>query len=157
MTDAGVALLVIGAIVAVAEAHAPTHGIMGGLGVLVMAIGAVLAISGLGGGFAIGLAGGVVLAGAGAGALALTVRPGLEAGRRRVRTGAEGMPGRIGVVSSWSGPEGRVALDGGTWIARRCLSPEEPTDELHAGDRVVVVSLTGLTLSVRPAEEWELI
>jgi membrane protein implicated in regulation of membrane protease activity len=29
--------------------------------------------------------------------------------------------------------------------------------ELHPGDRVVVVSLTGLELSVRPAESWELV
>ena len=29
--------------------------------------------------------------------------------------------------------------------------------QLHQGDRVIVERLTGLTLSVRPAEEWELI
>jgi len=33
----------------------------------------------------------------------------------------------------------------------------DPPTELHSGDRVVVERLTGLTLSVRPAEEWELI
>ena len=43
-------LLVIGAVVAVSEAHFPAHGIAGGLGVLAMAVGAVLAISGLGAG-----------------------------------------------------------------------------------------------------------
>ena len=49
------ALLVVGAVVAVAEAHYPTHGIAGGLGVVVMAVGAVLAISGLGAGVLLGL------------------------------------------------------------------------------------------------------
>ena len=35
--------------------------------------------------------------------------------------------------------------------------PGEPDDsELHVGDRVVVEHLSGLTVSVRPAEEWEL-
>ena len=29
--------------------------------------------------------------------------------------------------------------------------------ELHAGDTIVVERLSGLTLWVRPAEEWELI
>ena len=33
MTTLGLALLVIGAVVAVAEAHYPTHGIAGGIGV----------------------------------------------------------------------------------------------------------------------------
>jgi membrane protein implicated in regulation of membrane protease activity len=33
--------------------------------------------------------------------------------------------------------------------------PEEP--ELHAGDPVVVERLSGLTLSVRRAEDWELV
>ena len=29
--------------------------------------------------------------------------------------------------------------------------------QLHAGDPIVVEHLNGLTLSVRPAEEWELL
>ena len=56
------ALLVIGAVVAVAEAHYPTHGIAGGVGVLAMAIGAVLALSGLGAGVLLGLVAGGALA-----------------------------------------------------------------------------------------------
>lgn len=158
MTGAGVALLVAGALVAIAEAHTSTHGIMGGLGILVMAIGAALAIAGAGGGVAIALAGGVALAGAGATGLVLAVRPALEARHLRVRTGAEGMVGHTGVVRDWTGGEGVVALDGAIWQARRCprITDDEPED-LHPGDRVVVVSLTGLRLSVRPAEEWELV
>ncbi|HXO06502.1 MAG TPA: hypothetical protein VN880_00635, partial [Solirubrobacteraceae bacterium] len=62
MTALGLALLVVGAVVAVAEAHYPTHGIAGGLGVVVMAIGAVLAISGLGAGVLLGLLAGGALA-----------------------------------------------------------------------------------------------
>jgi membrane-bound serine protease (ClpP class) len=158
MTSLGLILLVIGAVVAVAEAHYPTHGIAGGLGVAVMAIGAVLTISGLGAGLLLGLAGGVVLAGAGAGAVALSVGPGLATKQRRVRTGAEGMVGQIAVVRSWADCDGDVALGGALWHACRSsgIEDDEPCD-LHAGDRVVVERLSGLTLSVRPAEEWELL
>lgn len=154
MVSFGIALLVVGALVGVAEAHYPTHGVIGGAGVIVMAIGAALAISGLGAGVLVGLA----LAGLGAGALALTVGRGIDARRRRVSTGAEGMVGHIGVVRAWSDGTGSVLLDGAVWQARR--SPALDGDEileLHAGDRVVVERLTGLTVSVRPAEEWELI
>lgn len=153
MTTLGMALLVIGAVVAVAEAHYPTHGIAGGLGVVVMAIGAVLAISALGAGIALGLLTGAVLAGIGAGVVTLSVRKGSAVRSRRIRTGAEGMIGHVGVVRDWVDSNGRVALDGSLWRARRSATEE---DELHAGDQVVVEQLSGLTLSVRKAEEWEL-
>jgi membrane-bound serine protease (ClpP class) len=148
------ALLVIGAVVAVAEAHYPTHGIAGGIGVVVMALGAVLAISGLGAGILLGLLAGGALAAGGAGLVAVSVSKGTAVRHRRVRTGAEGIVGHIGVVRNWTEPCGSVALDGSLWQARRSATEE---DELHAGDQVVVERLTGLTLSVRRAEEWELL
>lgn len=148
------ALLVVGAVVAVAEAHYPTHGIAGGLGVVVMAVGAVLAISGLGAGVLLGLLAGGTLAVAGAGALTVAVKKGAAARQRRVRTGAEGIVGHIGVVRNWVDSDGSVALDGSLWRARRSVLQE---DDLHAGDQVVVERLNGLTLCVRRAEEWELL
>jgi membrane-bound serine protease (ClpP class) len=158
MTSLGLVLLVVGALVAIAEAHYPSHGIAGGLGVVVMAIGAVLAVSGLGAGLLVGLLSGVVLAGAGAGAVGLTVKRGLAVRQRRIRTGAEGIVGHLGVVRSWENGTGSVALDGAVWRARRSLTAgDEDVLELHAGDTVVVERLNGLTLSVRPAEEWELL
>jgi membrane-bound serine protease (ClpP class) len=158
MTSLGLVLLVVGALVAIAEAHYPSHGIAGGLGVVVMAIGAVLAVSGLGAGLLVGLLSGLLLAGAGAGAVGLTVKRGLAVRQRRIRTGAEGIVGHLGVVRSWENGTGSVALDGAVWRARRSLTAgDEDVLELHAGDTVVVERLNGLTLSVRPAEEWELL
>jgi membrane-bound ClpP family serine protease len=161
MTTLGMVLLVVGALVATAEAHYPAHGIAGGLGVMVMALGAVLAISGLGAGLALGLLGGVALAGIGGGALLMSVRSGFAVRQRRVRTGAEGLVGTIGVVRSWSDADGSVALDGSLWRAHRSAAPRDDEDDedqvLHAGDPVVVERLSGLTLSVRPAEKWELL
>ena len=157
MTTLGLILLIVGALVGVVEAHSPTHGIAGGLGVAVMAIGAVLAISGLGAGIILGLAGGLALAGAGGAYLGLTVKHAAGARRQRVRGGAEGLIGQIGVVRSWAEATGSVSLQGGVWNARRSPSVDEDQQpELASGDRVVVERLSGLTLSVRPAEEWEL-
>jgi membrane-bound ClpP family serine protease len=158
MTSLGLALLVLGAVVAVAEAHYPTHGVAGGTGVLVMALGAVLAITGLGAGVLLALLAGGALATAGAGGVLLSVRKGGAVRHRRVRTGAEGIIGHIGTVRSWTDVSGSVAVDGALWQARRSLGPGDEVEvpELHAGDPIVVEHLNGLTLSVRPAEEWEL-
>ena len=157
MTSLGLALLVLGAVVAVAEAHYPTHGIAGGTGVLVMALGAVLAITGLGAGVLLALLAGGALAAGGAAGVLLSVRKGGAVRHRRVRTGAEGIIGHLGTVRSWTEASGSVAVDGALWRARRSLGPARTrVPELHAGDRIVVEHLNGLTLSVRPAEEWEL-
>lgn len=155
MVVLGMSLLVLGAVVAVAEAHYPAHGIAGGFGVIAMAAGAVLAISGLGAGLLLGLVAGAVLAGSGFGLLTLSLTRGVAVKRMRVRTGAEGIVGRIGLVRSWADTSGRVALDGALWRARGSAGGEER--DLRAGDSVVVERLTGLTLSVRKAEDWELL
>jgi membrane-bound ClpP family serine protease len=159
MTSVGLALLVIGAVVAITEAHYPTQGIAGGAGVLVMAIGAVLAIIGLGAGVLVALLAGGALAAVGAGGVMFSVRKAGAVRHRRVRTGAEGIIGHLGTVRSWTEATGSVAVDGALWRARRSLGPgdEDEVPELHAGDQIVVEHLNGLTLSVRPAEEWELL
>jgi membrane-bound ClpP family serine protease len=160
MTPLGLALLVIGAVVAVAEAHYPTQGIAGGIGVLLMALGAALAVIGLGGAVAIALLAGGALAAVGASAVVFSAKRAGAVRHLRVRTGAEGIIGHIGTVRSWSDSSGSVAVDGALWQARRSLGPEDDTEvvsELHAGDKIVVEHLNGLTLSVRPAEEWELL
>jgi membrane-bound ClpP family serine protease len=161
MTSLGLAFLVLGAVVAIAEAHYPTHGIAGGIGVFVMALGAVLAIVGLGGAVAIALLAGGALAAVGAGAVLVSVKKGGAVRHLRVRTGAEGIIGHVGTVKSWTNASGSVAVDGALWRARRSLGPEDDDDsvvrELHTGDMIVVEQLNGLTLCVRPAEEWELI
>jgi membrane protein implicated in regulation of membrane protease activity len=56
-------------------------------------------------------------------------------------------------VRSWNGEGGQVFVDGALWRAR-CSVLEEDT-ELDAGDAVVVERVSGLTLAVRRAEEWE--
>lgn len=155
MTALGVSLLIVGAIVIVVEAHLPSLGMLGGPGVLAVGAGAVLAISGLGGGLAIALIAAFLLVTIGAGVVAISVTKGMAVRRRRVRTGPEGLIGHLGVVRSWAEPTGSVLVDGALWRARRSLTDEEDGD-LHAGDPVVVERLSGLTVAVRRAEDWEL-
>jgi membrane-bound ClpP family serine protease len=155
MTALGVSLLILGAIVIVAEAHVPSLGMLGGPGVLAIGVGAVLAVSGLGGGLALALISALLLVVIGVGAVALSVTKGLAVRRRRVRAGPEGLIGHLGVVRSWAEPTGSVQVDGALWRARRSIV-DEHGEELHVGDPVVVEHLNGLTVGVRRAEEWEL-
>ena len=158
MTALGVSLMVLGAVVIAIEAHVPTLGMLGGPGVIALAVGAILAVSGLGGGIALGVISALVLLAAGGAVLSVTVRGGLSVRRRRVRVGPEELIGHLGVVRSWHAPTGSVLVDGALWHARLSPAPEdEHYPELTEGDAIVVERLDGLTLAVRPAEDWELI
>jgi membrane-bound serine protease (ClpP class) len=155
MTALGFALLLIGAILVVAEAHAPglVLGVAGGCAVVA---GAVLLIAALGGAAAISVPVGIALGAGSAGWMLQTTRTAAGSRRVRVQSGAEGLCGRIGVVRGWSESAGQVFVDGALWRARHQPVDIEPR-ELKEGDPVVVERVSGLTLSVRRAEEWELI
>ena len=151
MTAIGIALLVVGAIVVTVEAHVPSLGILGGPGAIAMAVGAVLAVAGLGGGIALGLVAAFAVGAVGVGVVGLSIRKGAAVRRHRVRTD---LVGRLGTVRRWDAPDGTVLVDGALWSAR----PSFPDSEaLHSGDSVVVERVSGLTLCVRKAEEWELV
>jgi membrane-bound serine protease (ClpP class) len=89
----------------------------------------------------------------GAAFLLVLVRKGLATRRLSVRGGAEGLVGRVGVVRSPPEPVGAVLVDGALWRARVWELEGEPA--LAPGDPVVVERVRGLTLTVRPADEWE--
>ena len=155
MTELGIALLLIGAILVALESHVASLGMLAGPGALALGVGAVLAISGLGGGIVLAVILAVLITVASLGVAGVAISQGRRSRGGRVRAGPEGMIGRVGVVQSWRDRSGRVRVDGALWHARRSF-PEEPAEELHAGDSVVVERLSGLTLGVRRAEEWEL-
>jgi membrane-bound serine protease (ClpP class) len=157
MTALGVSLLLVGAIMILVEAHVPTLGALGGPGVVALGAGAVLAVLGLGGGVILGVVAALLLAGAAGGVLAVTVGKGVAVRRQRVRAGPESLMGHLGTVRSWTDSTGCVMVDGALWQARRSVLDDEDGAELAAGDAVVVDHLDGLTVSVRRAEEWELI
>jgi len=158
MTALGLALLAVGAILVLVEAHVPRLGMLGAPGVIALAAGAILAVGGLGGGIAAGIVAAVAVAGAGLGVLALTFRKGIAVRRRRIRSGRERLIGQLGVVRRWEEPCGKVLVDGALWHARRSWPDgEDGQAELHEGDPIVVERLEGLTLAIRPAEDWELV
>jgi membrane-bound ClpP family serine protease len=147
----GIALLVIGAGLLIAEAHLPSYGALGIGGVIALVAGTALAVDGSGGGLALVLAVTLLVGLAAAALVAVTVRATVAAARPRAVTGAEGLIGHVGVVRSAPAPLGHVFIDGALWRARPCLD-----DQLSVGDHVVVERVHGLVLSVRRAEEWEL-
>ena len=155
MTPWGLVLLSLGAVAVVAESHVPTLGMIGGPGLVALGAGALLAVAGLGGGLVLGLLAALVLVLASGGLLTISWRKGSGVARRRVRAGPERLLGHVGTVRSWGEPGGTVTLDGGLWQARRAPSDEEEA-ALAAGEPVVVEGLSGLTVTVRRAEPWEL-
>jgi membrane-bound ClpP family serine protease len=158
MTPLGVALLVVGAVAVLVESHVPSLGVIGGPGVVALGVGAILAVAGLGGGLILSALAAVALVAISGATVGVSVRKGAAVQRRRVRAGPERLIGHVGSVRSWSEPAGgTVHVDGSIWQARRALGHEdEAPQEIHEGDSIVVERLHGLTLSVRPAEEWEL-
>jgi membrane-bound ClpP family serine protease len=152
MTEVGLALVLVGAALLVAEAHVSGGG-LGVFGGIALAGGAALAIGGTGAGVALVVAAMLAAVAVTGAWLAVATRKSLEARRRQVSSGREALSGRTGVVRSWTGEGGQVFVDGALWRARR--SPVEEDGELDAGDAVVVERVSGLTLAVRRAEEWE--
>ena len=155
MTELGIALLLVGATLVLIETHVASLGVLAGPGALALGVGAVLAVSGLGGGIVLALVVAVLLAAGGLALAGVAVTEGKKVRRRRVRAGPECLVGQVGVVQSWGEPTGRVRVDGALWKAQRSWSDEDDGD-LRAGDPVVVERLSGLTLAVRRADEWEL-
>ena len=128
-------------------------GALGVAGGVALAGGAAIALAGAGGGAAVVV--GVVLGVLAATGLwlAFATRKALATRRLRSASGREALMGRCGVVRRWQNGDGQVFVDGALWHARPSWPDME--DQLNAGDAVVVERVTGLTLGVRRAEEWE--
>ncbi len=146
MLALGLLLVLLGVILVAAEAHVPSHGVLGAGAVVALALGVALLFSAAGGaalaavfaGAAIGLAGGATVV--------VMARKAL--GTRRLRQ-HNTLVGRMGVARGTDS----VFVDGALWRARKWdFEGEAP---LAPGDPVVVEHVNGLTLTVRPANEWE--
>jgi membrane-bound ClpP family serine protease len=155
MTALGFVLLLIGAMLVVAEAHMP-GGVLGAAAGIALIAGGVIVIGALGGGAEFAIPVGVGLGAAAGGWALVATRKAAGSQRTRIKAGAESLCGRVGVVRRWSDSAGQVFVDGALWRARHEWE-ETDGEVLHEGDPVVVERVSGLTLSVRRAEEWELI
>ena len=154
MTVLILALLITGFVLLVAEAHLPTYGGLGALGVGTLGAGLVLAMMQSGASLALALALTLPIAVALLAIGAVVVRKGLAANRGRARCGAEGLIGHVGIVRRPLDPLGHVLVDGELWRARRSWAEEDEPPPAE-GEAVVVDRVHGLTLSVRRAELWE--
>lgn len=143
---AGVGLILLGVALMTAEAFAPSFGILGIGGAVAFALGAVMLIDTDVPGFTLSpwVIGAATLTTVGlmSGVLAMAVR----AQRRATVTGREGMIGQLGRVVSWGDGHGTVHVAGENWQSR---GPAR----LGVDDEVVVTTIEGLVLSVRPKEE----
>jgi membrane-bound serine protease (ClpP class) len=142
---AGLALLILGVALMVAEAFLPSFGIVGLGGIVAFALGALFLFDPDQSDIPI-QASWQVVAGLTAvsaafflGVLGLAMR----ARRRPVMTGSEEMIGSTGEVVHWDGGTGRVHVHGEIWAA-------ESGAMLAMGQKVRVVGRTGLTLAVEP-------
>ena len=151
MTALIVALVVLGASLLIAEAHVVSYGLLGFAGVAALGLAGVLAVEAVGGSALLGLVIMLPAVAVAAWALVIVARKALAIRGRRPRSGAEQLIGRIGVVR-----HGDVFVDGELWRARRSWADEAP-HTLDEGEQVVVEQVQGLTLSVRRAEEWEVL
>jgi membrane-bound ClpP family serine protease len=154
MVALGVGVVLMGLVLMVVEAHAPTAGILGGVGAVVSGVGAWLVIAGGGGGAAIAVTGGVVAAVFALAVVALSTTKALAARRTPLRTGTNRLLGSVATVRSWAGNQGQVEASGALWRARLEL-PQEEERPPEPGEPVVVERVNGLTLAVRRCEPWE--
>jgi membrane-bound ClpP family serine protease len=146
MSTLGLLLVLVGAMLVVAEAHLPSHGALGTGAVAALALGVALLVAGTGAAVGVALAAGLGVGIGGAAWVWILVRKALATRRLVARNG---LVGRVGTVRA----SGQVFVDGALWRAR--VWDLEDDVELHTGDTVVVEYVNGLTLTVRPAEEWE--
>lgn len=142
---AGAALMLLGLGLLVAEAFAPSFGILGLGGVVAFVLGASLLIDTEAPGYTLSLP---LVAGIALSALAVTllvVRLALRSRRHRVVSGTAGMIGEAARVLDWSGAAGHVHTAGERWSA-------SGPPGLTVGQTVVVRAVRGLTVEVAADE-----
>src|SRR3954469_16310945 len=107
----GLLLVLVGAVLAAAEVHVPSHGVLGGGAVAALATGVALLVAGAGNAALVAILCGLIVAAVGGVALWNLVRKGLAT--RRIRK-SNSLVGRIGVARA----DDCVFVDGALWKAR---------------------------------------
>lgn len=143
---AGLALLLLGMGLMVAEAASPSFGVLGIGGIVAFVIGSIMLLDTDVPGFAISwwLIGSI--AALGAGAFLLVAVMFARSRGRAVVSGPEYMIGSSGEVIEWSGGAGRIRTHGEIWQARS-------GENFDAGRTVRIAEIDGLTLVVQPNAE----
>jgi membrane-bound serine protease (ClpP class) len=155
VTAIGIALLAIGMVLVIAEAHLPTHGILGLFGVIALAASGLLLFNTDSTSFEISAPVVIAVAILLGGGLSFGVSKAVAARHEPVRTGREEMIGATGDVRIPLDPVGQVYVAGALWRARLPDGADEADAERvrRRGVRVAVEAVEGLTLRVRPLAE----
>jgi membrane-bound serine protease (ClpP class) len=147
VTAAGVLLLLAALGFFVAETQIPSHGVLGGAGILALVAGGLLLFDTDSEAFDVSVPAAVAAGGVLGGFTLFAVSKALSARREPVRTGWEELVGKEGIVRTPLDPVGQVFVQGALWRARTA----DGGTALGPGDRVTVESVEGLTLEVSPA------
>jgi membrane-bound serine protease (ClpP class) len=134
---------VLGLILMVAEAFAPSFGALGIGGAFAFVLGAAIFLDTDSPAFAISWP---IVVGTAASALAfslIVVRMAISSQRRQVVSGPDQMIGQVGVVQDWQGAGGHVFVHGERWHAVS-VAP------MASGQNARITSMEGLTLQVEP-------
>jgi membrane-bound serine protease (ClpP class) len=145
VTIAGAGLMLLGLALLVAEAFAPSFGVLGIGGAVALTLGATLLFDGDVPGMELSWP---VIAAIGVmsvGFALLVARLAVTSHKERVSTGREEMIGAEARVLDWSGTSGNVFIHGERWRARAA----EP---VAAGETVTVTAMEGLVLEVVPRD-----
>jgi membrane-bound serine protease (ClpP class) len=148
VTLTGVLLLVLGVAMIIAEAHLPTHGILGACGVAALIASGLLLYDTNTSAFEISVPVVVVVGAMLGGLLAIAVERAVRARNLPKRTGWEELVDATGVVRERLEPIGQVFVEGALWRAE--LTDAAEGQALERGSRVRVESVDGLTLRVHP-------
>jgi membrane-bound serine protease (ClpP class) len=155
VTAAGIALLLVGVGLIIAEAHLPTSGILGGAGVAGLAAGGLLLFDTDSDALEVSVPAVLTIALLLGGFMAFAVQKVVAARRNPVHTGWEELVGAVGEIREPLTPVGQVYVDGALWRASLLEGADDGDAERvgERGVRVRVDSVDGLTLRVRPLSE----
>jgi membrane-bound serine protease (ClpP class) len=149
VTFAGVALILLGGGLMIAEGFIASHGVLGVGGAVAFVLGAVVLMEPGTMGFELRWSVVVAIVGLTLAFSLIVLRMAFSSFRRKVATGREEMIGLQGVVQDWAGSRGFVLVHGEIWSA----TSAQP---LVPGDIVRVTALSGLVLTVVPASQDQL-
>lgn len=145
---AGVALLILAAILFVVDVYAPTHGVLTAGGITAFVFGALMLFRDSTTGARVSLAVVIALALVTAGFFVFVVGSVIRSRRMPPGTGPESLIGARGEARTDLNPRGMVFVDGALWNAVN-------TDDapVRTGDAIVVTGREGLVLRVRRVKE----
>lgn len=148
VTLAGVALLLLGVALIIAEAHVAAGGVMGVIGVVAVVLAGLLLYDTDSEALAVSAPVVIVTGIAIGGFLAFAAKKVVEARRTPAITGWEELVGADAVVRQALDPVGLVFVEGALWRAEA----GDAAERIPSGARVRVESVDGLTLRVRRSE-----